>query len=274
MTLSGEKGFGPSSESVRHDFPASCILRPFGGWTNCDGPDVDRQGDASSVCVPTSDRVRPARVSRNLQKLIEVGRLDGFTRSIFRGFGFGRSYFLRCMRQDADRDSRGTASRGGSAADDCVYDGLRDGQRCSCGMQGRDCGDRAGCAVDGYHASGDAVSDRRGSAISGGRYALLSFRHDFSCGRGSRSGDVAKGRNREIEEGAVFCAAGQWSDYAGDRARWIGLGAGNYEHGLDAAAASVFDVSWTGHFFAGGGASCRRDGTSQWLGQSFRNWCS
>ena len=49
----------------------------------------------------------------------------------------------------------------------------------------------------------------------------------------------------KIEEGTVFCAARQWSDHAGDRTGWIGLCARDYEHGLDAAAASFFDVSWT-----------------------------
>jgi S-adenosyl-l-methionine hydroxide adenosyltransferase len=122
-------------------------------------------------------------------------------------------------------------------------------------VQSRDSWDRAGCAVDGHHSSSDAVPDRGGSTIPGGSHALLSSGDDFSCGRGSRRGHFTKSRDRENEEGAVFCVARQWSDHAGDRAGWIGLCARDYEHGLDAAAASFFDVSWTRHIFTHGRTS-------------------
>jgi hypothetical protein len=70
------------------------------GWTNCYGPEESRQGGASSAWVPISNKVRPARLSLNLQILNELGRLDGFARSTFGTFGCCGGWFLLCMRQN------------------------------------------------------------------------------------------------------------------------------------------------------------------------------
>src|SRR5579862_7034588 len=96
--------------------------------------------------------------------------------------------------------------------------------------------------------------------MAGRCHSLLPRRDGFFGGGRSWSGDIAQSRDREVEEGTVLRAAGQWNHLTGARAGWLGFRTGNHEHGLDAAAASFFDVSWEGYLFAGSRPPGRRVG--------------
>ena len=98
-------------------------------------------------------------------------------------------------------------------------------------------------------------SIEEGCAISGRRDAVLSGGNGFPGGGGSRRGDVAQSRDREIEEGAIFRGPGQRLDHAGRGSRRDGGRARNHESRVDDRRQSFVHFSWARYFFACGRAS-------------------